>query len=245
MEKITLSLIENSFDYLEASIVNSKDTNIRAWKYALLNLSSAIELMMKAVLENEHWSLLFEDIKKANKDVLNKGDFKSVNFETAAERVESIVGLKFSPSEKKCIEKIRQKRNRITHFSIELHIEEVKSVVARGIGIFVKLYKQIDTTENLEEKLYYINTELSGFEKYVKIRLAEIEKEVSGMPRSDIFLTCPSCYQETIVIDEKFDEFSCKFCGAIFTYKDMATLASDGFSGPCPECSNGALAHLS
>lgn len=245
MDKLTLSLIENSFDYLENSIKYSKGTENRTWKYALLNLASAIELMMKALLEQEHWSLLFEDIKKANKDILAQGDFKSANFETAIERIKSIVGISFSTTEEKYIEKIRQKRNRITHFSVELHIEEVKSIVAKGIGIFIKLYKQIDTTENVEDKLHYINTELLGFQKYVNLHLAEIEKEISGMERPCIFLTCPSCLQETIVIDTKFDKLSCKFCGEGFTYKDMAIFASDGYFGPCPECSNGALAYLS
>lgn len=244
MEKLSLTLIENSFDYLETSIESSKGTDNCAWKYALLNLASAIELMMKAVLEKEHWCLLFEDINKANKDILNKGDLKSVNFETATERIKSIVGIKLSPNEERYLQKIRQKRNRITHFSIELHIEEVKSIVAKGIGIFIKLYRQIETDENVEDKLYYINNELLSFEKYVKLRLAEIEKEISGMERPNIFLTCPSCLQETIVINTKFDELSCKFCGAGFSYKDMADFSSDGYSGPCPECMKGALAYL-
>jgi predicted RNA-binding Zn-ribbon protein involved in translation (DUF1610 family) len=245
MDKLTLSLIDNSFDYLENSIKHSKDKENSAWKYALLNLASAIELMMKAVLEQEHWSLLFEDIKKANRETLAQGDIKSVSFETAIERIESIVGIIFSPTDEKYIEKIRQKRNRITHFSVELHIEEVKSIVAQGIDIFIKLYKQIDTAENVEDKLHYINTELLGFQEYVKMRLAEIEKEISGMERPDVFLTCPSCLQETIVIDKKCDELLCKFCGAGFSYKDMASFASDGYFGPCPKCSNGALAYLS
>jgi hypothetical protein len=139
---------------------------------------------------------------------------------------------------------IGKNRNRITHFSVELHIEEVKSIVAKGISIYIRLYKQIDTAENVEDKLQYINTELLGFQKYVKLRLAEIEKEISGMERPGFFLTCLSCLQETIVIDTKLDQLCCKFCGAEFTYKDMASYASNGYCGPCPNCSNGALAYM-
>lgn len=244
MDKLTLSLIENSFDFLESSIKYSKGTENSDWKYALLNLANAIELMMKAVLEQEHWSLLFEDLRKASRDILSKGNFKSVNFETAIERIKSIVGISFSHTEEKYIEKIRQKRNRITHFSVELHIEEVKFIVAKGIGIFIKLYKKIDTAENIENKLHYINSELLGFQKYVKLRLTEIKKEISNMQRPKFFLTCPFCLQETIVIDTKIDELCCKFCGAEFSYKDMASYASEGYFGPCPECNNGALAYL-
>jgi len=190
--KFSLSLIDNSFDFLNSAIKYANGEENRDWKYALLNISNALELIMKAVLEKEHWSLLFENVDNANKEILSIGDFQSVNFKTAFERLKCIVGVDFSKNDKKYLKKIREKRNRITHFSAELHIEEVKSIVAKGIGVFIKLYKEIDTEENVEDKLHDINSELLGFQKYVKLRLAEIEKEIkdSQIPNSD-FLTCP------------------------------------------------------
>jgi ribosomal protein S27E/ribosomal protein L37E len=243
--KFSLSLIDNSFDFLNSAIKYANGEENRDWKYALLNISNALELIMKAVLEKEHWSLLFENVDNANKEILSIGDFQSVNFKTAFERLKYIVGVDFSKNDEKYLKKIREKRNRITHFSAELHIEEVKSIVAKGIGVFIKLYKEIDTEENVEDKLHYINSELRGFQKYVKLRLAEIEKEIkdSQIPNS-VFLTCPLCLQETIVIHEKYDELFCKFCGAEFSYEDMARYSSNGYGGPCPKCVNGALAFL-
>ena len=64
------------------------------------------------------------------------------------------------------------------------------------------------------------------------------------MKRPGVFLSCPACFQETIVIDQILDELVCKFCGAEFTYEDMARYASNGYGGPCPQCDNGALAYL-
>jgi len=157
-DKLSLSLIDNSFDYLESAIKYANGTENRDWKYALLNLASAIELMMKAVLEQEHWSLLFETIDNASKEALTQGDFKSVNFVKAVERIKCIVGVNFSPTENKYLEKIRTKRNKITHFSAELHIEEVKSIVAKGIGLFIKLYRQAVTELNPNQIAdYFIN----------------------------------------------------------------------------------------
>jgi hypothetical protein len=57
---------------------------------------------MKAVLEKEHWSLLFENIDNANKEILSVGDFKSVDFNTALERLKCIVGFVFSKQRKRC-----------------------------------------------------------------------------------------------------------------------------------------------
>jgi hypothetical protein len=243
--KFSLSLTDNAFDFLYDGIEYAKKDNNRDWKYALLHTANAIELMMKAVLEKEHWSLLFENLDNADKEMLTRGDFQSVKFETAHKRLKSIVGIDFSPNEEKYLTKIREKRNRITHFSVELHIEEVKSIIAKGIGVFLKLYKEIETEENFDDKLHHINSELLGFQKYVDLRLAEIRKETkdSEIPDS-IFLTCLICLQETIVIDDKYKQLLCKFCGAEFSHEDMANYASDGYGGACPECLDGALAFL-
>ena len=68
---------------------------------------------------------------------------------------------------------------------------------------FIKLYKN-STEKNVEDTLHYINSELLGFRKYVKLRLAEIEKEINDSKRpNSVFLSCPSCLQETIIIHEK------------------------------------------
>ena len=139
---------------------------------------------------------------------------------------------RFFNKRRKIHKKIRENRNKITHFSAELHIEEVKSIVAKGIGVFIKLYKKIDTEKNVEDTLHYINSELLGFRKYVKLRLAEIEKEINDSKRpNSVFLSCPSCLQETIIIHEKYDELFCKFCGAEFSYEDMARYSSNGYGG--------------
>ena len=50
-EKLSFTLIENSFCFLESAIKYSKEKERRDWKYAILNLANALELMMKAVLE--------------------------------------------------------------------------------------------------------------------------------------------------------------------------------------------------
>ena len=55
--------------------------------------------------------------------------------------------FKFKYNDKKYLKKIRDKRNKITHFSIDVNIEEIKSIVARGLGLFVKFYKEIDSYE--------------------------------------------------------------------------------------------------
>lgn len=241
-EKLSFTLIDNSFCFLESAIKYSKEKERSDWKYAILNLANALELMMKAVLEKEHWSLVFEKIDNASREKLIKGDFQSVNFETSINRLKNIVNFKLGVRDLEYLKEIRDIRNKITHFAFEINIELTKSIVARGLGVFIKLYKKIDTHKNADDILHFINSELIEFGKYVKLHLAEIKNNLKSSKRPDKnFHSCPSCLQNTIIIKTNFDGLLCKFCGAEFSYNDVANY-SECNGGPCPECENGWLA---
>src|SRR6266700_2825820 len=95
-DELKLSLVENAEDFLSEAVKYAKAASARDWKYATLHLWTALELLLKAVLENEHWSLLFEDVNKASRKTLAEGDFQTVRFDTALERIRGIVGITVS-----------------------------------------------------------------------------------------------------------------------------------------------------
>lgn len=78
----------------------------------------------------------------------------------------------------------------------------------------------------------------------MKLRLAEIEKEINDSKRpNSVFLSCPSCLQETIIIHEKYDELFVSFVeqnSVMRIWQDTHQMVM----GACPECDNGALALL-
>jgi hypothetical protein len=81
-------------------------------------------------------------VNAASKDRLESGDFKSVDFETAQDRLEKIAGIAMPQSDKNALKSIRRMRNRISHLKTHINIEQVKSVVARGILVFLDLYRE-------------------------------------------------------------------------------------------------------
>jgi hypothetical protein len=66
-DELELSLIKNAEDFLVEAVKYAKASSGRDWKYAVLHLWSALELLIKALLQEEHWSLLFEDVNKHQK----------------------------------------------------------------------------------------------------------------------------------------------------------------------------------
>ena len=60
------NLLDNALDFmLSAAEAVSRDEGRRTLKDAVLHLGNGIELLLKARLAREHWSLIFSDINKS------------------------------------------------------------------------------------------------------------------------------------------------------------------------------------
>ena len=141
MSRLNLSLLENACDFLRDTIERANSKDAATWKYAVLSLAAALELIMKSILYQEHWCLLFEEVDSASEDALKSGQFKSVDFDTVQKRLQTIARVEISGRDRGYLKSIRDTRNRISHFQVDINIDQVKALVARGIFAFLDLYK--------------------------------------------------------------------------------------------------------
>jgi hypothetical protein len=81
---------------------------------AAINVYSAIELILKARLVFEHWSLMVS--RDPDRARFESGDFVSVGFEDACTRLKRIVQDPVPEDAWQAFEALRKKRNRIVHF---------------------------------------------------------------------------------------------------------------------------------
>ncbi len=208
------------------------------WKYAIINVSNSLELLLKSILEREHWSLLFDDINKATKSALASGDFRSVEFGTAIKRVGNVVGLSLPRNDTDTLRLVRDLRNRLTHFTVSLDLSQVKSICATSIHLYLKYYKQIFR----EEDPGFVGTTLRSlgeFEDFVSARMPSIRETLNSADRpSAFFQRCPFCFQDSLILEN--GELHCLFCENEFEIEDIA-YNSEGYGGPCPECDDGHL----
>jgi hypothetical protein len=71
---------------------------------------------MKARLAHEHWSLVADKPGETSLKDIEKGDFASVAFEKAIERVETVTASAFLRADKDLLKKIARHRNKVVHF---------------------------------------------------------------------------------------------------------------------------------
>ncbi len=233
-ESISFHIMENALDYVLSAAEHAKLKSARSWKYAILHLVAGIELLLKARLQEEHWSLLFQRVDQASGANLQSGNFVSVDFQTACNRLENIAGISIEESDLSYLNELRDIRNRVQHFAIEIEIAQVKALVAKGINFFLE-FSQANLNEQvlaMDKPMRQIHKHLRDYEEFIESRMAEIAPQLENAPD---LIECPICWQVTFKIGEG-DPF-CPFCGFQTTAEELAEGLGEGsLDEECLEC---------
>ena len=231
-DKVAFKLLENGLDFIVSALDHlSGSPTKRDLKYAVLHLSSGMELVLKERLQREHWSLVFDDPDNAQKETYETGDFTSVSFKACLKRLTGICGVKISDKHRNELLAFRNKRNRLEHFGILDSVEAITAAAARALSFLIDFISSELHPENLGPgdvaTLKNIRQRLSEFEAFVVKRWKGIKKGLEHVKTAVV--TCPSCTQDACVLD---DGATCRFCGY---QRSAEEAASDYISGVLSE----------
>ncbi len=236
-----LSLLENALDFTLSAAEAATVDEPQKWKYAILHLVAGVELLLKARLQIEHWSLLFSQADKASKQNLASGDFTSVNFDVARKRLKNIADVSISRRDEKYLKDLRKYRNNIQHYKVELEIDTTKALIGKGISFVIKFYhnelEQRVTVDN-QSVLERIHIRLREFEEFVSERMETIACELAEWTT----VNCYVCQQDTLIIGTL--EPRCLFCRTVVSSEDIAYEISEGGVESCPECLTETMAFI-
>lgn len=122
---LKMTLGENSLDSLEESLrkVDEANEHIGAWKFAVVHVVHAIELMLKERLRREHALLVYQNVDKIGSKA-RPG--LTVSLEVALSRLQN-AGVELDLDDTRAIRKAIEWRNGITHSEFTLSIPEVRT----------------------------------------------------------------------------------------------------------------------
>lgn len=184
------SVVSNAINFFDASI---EDFQLKP-KYSVINFCSGLELILKARLLTEHWSLVLKDPERADLNKFKNGDFISVMVGDAVERLTKACNETFSLDEKKCFEQLRGHRNKVVHFYHDAYSAKPKQKLLEEIaaeqskawcylhrrlkGGWSQLFKKHrDAIERIDKALHKHRVFLQA--KYATLK-PEIEKEIAA-----------------------------------------------------------------
>lgn len=246
-------VVDNALDFLARSLDEFESRT----KYSVIHFHAGIELLLKARLMAEHWSLVVSKRQDPDWKRLESGDFISVSLDDAAERLDKIVRLGLTKRELEVFRSLARHRNRMVHFfhdvgskkAVDALLQEVASeqlvawyllhrlLLDRWAAIFSPWKKQLDA----------FGSQLRKHEQYLQIAFEHLKPEIEKLTKDGAsFRECPSCGFASMEIEDEVGdlfegtclvctfherclEIECPDC------KKSMTFFGEGF-GSCPSC---------
>jgi hypothetical protein len=251
--------IRNGIDYL-TSVVRHLDENESAvddrdLKYAVLHLQAAVEVLLKARLLREHWSLVFNDPGKATRKDFDSADFESCTTGAAVDRLRDIVGITFDKKETDALKELAKDRNSLQHYGLKHNALAVETRAGRVLDFLMRFLEaellpllRGAERETADREMIPVVEGVKNISSYVRRRLNRLRGELQGLQSQTI--QCPACEQMTLVVVP--GSGSCRFCGdswhsaelLIFDYLGSPDgQDTDGLARLCPQCDDNTLVH--
>jgi hypothetical protein len=191
------ALAQNAFDFLERSI-DEFDTDL---KRSVIDFYLGLELVFKARLMKEHWSLICEKPGETSIAQFQSGNFKSVSLNEAAKRLETVCNESHASKSFEFFTHLRNHRNKMVHFFHEADIDEkVRDQVATDQvrswhalqEIFASKWQSI--LPEMADKLTNFDHKMRGVRKYLRTRFADLAPEIKRRKNTGSrFMKCNSC----------------------------------------------------
>ena len=199
IKKIKLSLLENAESFASEGIQCAirAEKQSKEWKFAILHIVQAIELVLKEILRREHESFIYENIDNPQ---------NTVSLLKALTRISKVSENEFTEDDIKKINRAVSFRNKFTHSSFEYNTIQMKSVFADMFSFLQHCYTSFlrrRLEDFIDQDLWL---EVTTIEKYANSLYLRVKKKLDEIPGKEI---CPRCYQDAFVLgDEK-----CLVCG--------------------------------
>lgn len=272
LTKLEQDLTVNALAFLQRSFRQTIDAEEdgQQLSFAVVDLAVASEVLLKARLVREHWTLILDDLDSGRPDrgALISGSAKTVAPGQAVDRLSRLIGVPLGDTKDKKsrahqVSQVTNLRNRAAHFTLAT-MAPLSIRAHLGLGLqFVLWFLETEFADSpskahVDGLLEVMGTELGRVQELVRERLRDLAPELD---RAVVCVQCPRCSQPTLMLlGAGVGEPACPFCRSITSETDRNQLAEeyvgevltlssyetfkDGGEWPvfdCPECGQEAL----
>jgi hypothetical protein len=208
MNHLKLTLQENARSFLEDALQNAIAAERRPdrWKFAVLSLVQAIELILKQVLFKVHPLFVYVDVDKAT---------KTVGLDHAIKRLSIVTKLEISTDEREALRTAKQARDQIIHYEVDQNVEYLKLSFARLLGFLADFHTaHLDTPlyDRIDKNLWIKGLAIREYGQELHERaMKRVANEVQ-LTEYDATIACPACSWRPMVVLED-GESNCYVCG--------------------------------
>ncbi|WP_327225141.1 hypothetical protein OG229_15800 [Streptomyces platensis] len=249
--------IPNGIDYL-ASVVDllaNHPDDPRALKYAVLHLHAAAEVLLKTRLQYEHWSLVFDDPRKATRRAFESGNFTSCSMAETVTRLTEIAHVTLTTKERSTLKNLGQDRNALQHYGLTHNARAIESRAGQCLDFLARFLKdELMPAMDADMAMGADITDIKRRMEHIRTYRAERRRRLRGTLKdlAHRTLECHQCGELALVIGDH-----CHFCSfpiggfhpeyaadMHLTYRRIAKGGPDPqkLISRCPRCKRRAVA---
>lgn len=247
------SLTRNAFDFLERGIAEFD----KAPKYSVIHFCAAVEMLLKARLMKEHWSLIVSKPDQANLAKFMAGDFISVTLEDARARIRDVAGEDIGEDAYASFRALANHRNKMVHFfhnGLESDEKAKAQIVAEHCRSWFHLHRLLSRWNgyfhDFGSEIAHADRAMKGHRKYLAAKYEELTPELDAARKAgNTSRTCSACGFEAAIpdtLDGQIASLRCLVCDHTETQiqidcpycDEPIIIASEGFA-TCEHCGAG------
>lgn len=244
------SLTRNAFDFLERGIAEFD----KSPKYSVIHFCAAVEMLLKARLMKEHWSLIVSKPDQANLAKFMAGDFISVTLEDARARIRDVACEDIGDDAYGSFRALANHRNKMVHFFHQGLGRDEKAkaqIVAEHCRSWFHLHRLLNRWDgyfhDFGSEIAHADRAMKGHRKYLAAKFKALKSELDAARKAGSApKACSACGFKAAIPDDLDDqiaslrclvcdhtetqvEFECPHCG------ESIVIANEGYA-TCEHC---------
>ena len=215
-------ILESAMDFIHKSIDELRqDLKSSNLKYSIVHFHAGLELLLKARLIKEHWSLVVAKRKHISKTNFDLGNFMSVSFSDSINLINGVFDASGRPEEisqkaKEAFMAVASLRNKILHFYSDVESEVRQREIARkhfsalryaqswlketGSGVFAQYAERM-------------RSDLSQLRKYLEFVYEEQKDNIESYRKKGFYIIeCPGCSFDAVKHEKQMKEIHQSVC---------------------------------
>lgn len=174
-------LVSNAFDFLERGIEEFD----QAPKYSVIHFCAAVEMLLKARLMMEHWSLIVSKPEQANLQKFMAGDFMSVTMDETRARIRDIAGEDIADDAFSSFRTLANHRNKMIHFfhaDMDSDGQAKAQIVVEHCRSWFHLHRLLirwqDFFQNFQDEIARADHAMKQHRKYLSAKFKVLKAEL-------------------------------------------------------------------
>jgi hypothetical protein len=226
------ALARNAFDFLERAVKEFAADP----KYSVIHFCAAIEMLLKARLMKEHWSLIVSRPEQAALARFEAGDFISVTLEESRLRLRDIAGEDIGDDAYGSFRALANHRNKMIHFfhaDIDGDVKARERIVAEQCRSWFYLHgllRRWDHFNDFNEEAARADRAMKKHRLYLRTKFNAFKPQLDAEIKAGRILkkcrVCGFMAAVTDALDDQIETLRCRVCDHAATEVEL----------DCPHC---------